>query len=440
MRPGRWLMRLFGPWCLLILLFGLLELWQQTDLLWTFWLISLVVLLAALLIDLGGRSDSGALSITRHLPGSLALGSAQSVVLHLANPLSHPVQLTVADHVPDNCQAAGLPGSVRLAANSEAELHYKLTPLQRGELGFGPVEIRLDSRWRLWQFRRLYAQPQQVRVYPNFAPIARMALLRFEQQIGKLGIHLQQRRGEGLEFHQLREFREGDAIRQVDWKATARARKPISREYQDDRDQELIFLLDCGRRMRAIDGELSHFDHALNATLLCAWMALRQGDAAGLLSFAGDERWVAPVKGRQSINLLMNQVYDLHSTTDISDFPIAAQSLLQRQRRRALVVLVSNIREEDDEDLRQAVELLKKHHVVMVASLRESMLDQRLHEQVADMATALDYVGTVDLHNRRQRLLQRLGKTGVAIVDSLPARLHLDMISSYLALKRAGRL
>ena len=90
------------------------------------------------------------------------------------------------------------------------------------------------------------------------------------------------RRGEGLEFHQLREYREGDSQRQIDWKATSRSGQLISREYQDERDQQIMLLIDCGRRMRAQDDELSHFDHVLNAALLLAYVGLRQGDAVGL--------------------------------------------------------------------------------------------------------------------------------------------------------------
>ncbi|MDP1165310.1 DUF58 domain-containing protein, partial [Klebsiella pneumoniae] len=90
----------------------------------------------------------------------------------------------------------------------------------------------------------------------------------------------------------------GDEIRQVDWKATARQQRLISREYQDERDQEVLFMLDTGRRMRAMDGEASHFDHSLNALLLTSYIALGAGASVGVLGFAGSCRWVKPVKGR----------------------------------------------------------------------------------------------------------------------------------------------
>src|SRR5690606_41328078 len=178
-------------------------------------------------------------------------------------------------------------------------------------------------------------------------------------------------RGLGLEFHQLREFRDGDTLRQIDWKATARKRTPIAREYQDERDQQIVVLLDCGRRMRSQDDELAHFDHALNACLLRSYVALRQGDAVGLATFAGEQdRYVAPLKGQAHISNLLNAVYTLDSTHRPADYAAAVNALLARQRRRALVVLVTNLRDEDDEELLGAVKRLGKQQRVLIASLR----------------------------------------------------------------------
>ncbi|MBT0875970.1 DUF58 domain-containing protein, partial [Campylobacter coli] len=122
--------------------------------------------------------------------------------------------------------------------------------------------------------------------------------------------HIRRRRGEGTDFHQMREYRVGDSLRQIDWKATSRARKLISREYQDEKNQQLLVVLDTGRRMLAREpaspqgAALAHFDHALDATLLVAYLALRQGDAVGLLTTGGERRWVPPRRGMAAIDTL----------------------------------------------------------------------------------------------------------------------------------------
>ena len=116
-------------------------------------------------------------------------------------------------------------------------------------------------------------------------------------------------------------------MRQIDWKATSRIRKLISREYQDQRDQQVFFLIDCGRRMTAKDGELSHFDHALNSVLLLAYVALRQGDAVGLMTFGGAPRYVAARKGAGMVNVVLNALYDLQPGMSSPDYANAATDL-----------------------------------------------------------------------------------------------------------------
>lgn len=316
-----------------------------------------------------------------------------------------------------------------------------MRPLKRGYFSFEHCEISLPSPLGLWSDKRLLNVIDNTRVYPDFARLYGGELLAVDNWISQLGVRQRQRRGLGLEFHQLREFREGDSLRQIDWKATARQRTPIAREYQDERDQQIIFMLDCGRRMRSQDGELAHFDHALNACLLLSYIALRQGDAVGLSTFASDHpRYLAPVKGTGQLNVLLNSVYDLDSTQRPADYQAAATQLLARQKRRALVVLVTNLRDEDDEELLTAVKRLSKQHRVLVASLREDLLDNLRHAPVQTLPEALAYCGTVDYLNARAELHERLSAHGVPVVDARPVELGAKLVTRYLEWKKAGTI
>jgi uncharacterized protein (DUF58 family) len=214
---------------------------------------------------------------------------------------------------------------------------------------------------------------------------------------------------------------------------------PIAREYQDERDQQIVFLLDCGRRMRSQDGDLSHFDHALNACLLLSYVALRQGDAVGLTTFAADRNvHVAPVKGQAHIGTLLNAIYALDSTRRPADFAAAINNLLARQYRRALVVLVTNLRDEDDEELLGAVRRLGRHHRTLIASLREDVLDRIRQTPVQSYDQALSYCGALDYLNARAGLYERLTAHGVPVLDSKPGELGPELVSRYLAWKKAG--
>jgi len=379
--------------------------------------------------------------VKRKLPGSLALGRWGEVHLELSHDHPTPLRVQLFDHVPDGLAFANLPQAITLQPGEGSELTYRVRPLSRGHFRYTRCEVSLPSPLGLWSERRYLALADATRVYPDFARLYGAQLLAVDNWLSQLGVRQRQRRGLGLEFNQLREFREGDSLRQIDWKATARQRTPIAREYQDERDQQIVFLLDCGRRMRSQDGELAHFDHALNACLLLSYVALRQGDAVGLCTFAGEQpRFLAPVKGQGQLNVLLNSVYDLNSTQRPADYQAAASQLLARQKRRALVVLVTNLRDDDDEALLTAVKRLGRQHRVLVASLREEVLDQLRQAPVQTLPEALAYCGTVDYLNARATLHERLAAHGVPVLDARPSELGADLVSRYLSWKRAGTL
>ncbi|WP_297842421.1 DUF58 domain-containing protein, partial [Pseudomonas sp.] len=357
--------------------------------------------------------------LQRQLPGSLALGRWSEVRITVEHHYPQPMTLSVFDHVPEGLTFENLPQVATLRPGEQVELGYRLRPLSRGHFDFERCEINLPSALRLWTTRRYVPLTDASRVYPDFARLYGGQLLAVDNWLSQLGVRQRQRRGLGLEFHQLREFREGDSLRQIDWKATARQRTPIAREYQDDRDQQIIFMLDCGRRMRSQEGDLAHFDHALNACLLLSYIALRQGDAVGISTFAGEQdRYLAPVKGTAQLNRLLNSVYDLRSTQRSADYSTAVRQLLARQKRRALVVLVTNLRDEDDDELLGAVKQLGLQHRVLVASLREEVLDAVRQTPVQTWQDALAYCGTIDFLNARATLHERLIAHGVPVLDA----------------------
>ncbi|WP_454876804.1 DUF58 domain-containing protein [Pseudomonas farris] len=399
----------------------------------------LLALLALAILDAIRLKRLPSPHVQRQMPGSLALGRWGEVRLEVEHDVAQPLNVHIYDHVPHGLDFELLPLSVELQPGQKSLIGYRLRPLKRGHFTFDHCEISLPSPMGLWSGKRLLNVVDNTRVYPDFARLYGGQLLAVDNWLSQLGVRQRQRRGLGLEFHQLREFREGDSLRQIDWKATARQRTPIAREYQDERDQQIIFMLDCGRRMRSQDDELSHFDHALNACLLLSYAALRQGDAVGLCTFASDQpRYLAPIKGSGQLKVLLNTVYDLDSSQRPADYQTAANQLLARQKRRALVVLVTNLRDEDDEDLLTAVKRLSKQHQVLVVSLHEEALDHLRHTPVQTLPEALVYCGTVDYLNARAELHERLSAHGVSVLDARPGELGTELVSKYLSWKRTG--
>ncbi|WP_020405347.1 DUF58 domain-containing protein [Hahella ganghwensis] len=398
------------------------------------------VLVLTLIADLLLSWRLTRLSASRRLTHNLSLERWITVGLKLSSSHTRPIRIRVFDMIPENCEYRQLPAVLDLHPGQASELSYDLKPRRRGPLTITNYSVQVSSLLGLWD---LSAQPELVseaKVYPDFASLSGLQLLAIDHQTSQLGIKRKPRRGSGLDFHQLREYRQGDSLRQIDWKATSRRHRLISREYQDERDQQVILMLDGGRRMLTQEGYTTHFDHCLNCLLMLSHVALRQGDAVSMMSFGSELRHIAPVKGAVNINRILNQFYDLYPDKSAPDYLQAAQELMLRHRKRSLVVLTTNLREEDTDDLIAACRLLRKRHLVLLANLREGALDRALDEPIEHLDGALRFAGVVDYLGERERLQKLLRAEGLFLIDSTPDHSTPEVINSYYAIKGAGYL
>ena len=429
--------RLFYSLSIVALIGLLATVWTDLIAIWQF---SLYVVLVSVAVDLLLVYLKQPIEALRDAPSSLPLGVNRQVKLRLHNHSKRSQSLQVYDHYPESMDVEGLPVSLSIGAKQYADIEYKLTAIERGKFFFPLVQIHLDSLLGLWQRNIKLDEISETHVYPNFAAISQYALLATDNNLSQMGIIKKRRRGEGQDFHQLREYREGDALRQIDWKATARSLKLISREYQDERDQEIIFMLDCGHRMLAKDDELSHFDHTLNAILLLSYVALRQGDAVGLGTFSGESRWIPPRKGYHTIQQILNTIYDLQPSSESPDFSKAATDLMIRHKKRALIIVLTNIRDEDSDDLLPAINLLRKRHLVLISSLREKAIDDVFHQPIEKLPDAILNAATHQYLQHRKKAFEKLLHNGTNAVETTPDHLSVELINAYLNIKSSGVL
>jgi uncharacterized protein (DUF58 family) len=392
------------------------------------------------LLDLVAGLRLPAPALTRRVQGSLAMGVRTEVKLRVANAAGFGVRMDLHDHHPASVEAEGLPRRVDLKRGEWSEIVYQVRPLARGETQFQPAEARLFSPLGLWQVSRRTGPSTGVRIYPNFRALAKYTLLATDNRLSQIGVLQVRRRGEGMEFHQLREYRQGDPQRAIDWKATARTQRLIAREYEEEKDQRVLLVSDCGRRMAAKDDELSHFDHALNAGLLLAHVALRQGDAVGMMTMGGINRYSEPRKSVAAVNAILNQVYDIEPTLAVPDYYLAARDVMTNLRRRSLVILLTNLRDEDDETLLPALRLLRSRHLVVLASLKESIISRALSARVDSFDRAVTHAAAAEYLAQRERAFRRIGAAGAVCLDVEPERLAISLVNRYLELKRGGQI
>jgi uncharacterized protein (DUF58 family) len=387
--------------------------------------------------------------LDRGLPHAFAIGVKRQVAIALEASGHRRWRVELFDRADPALVAEGLPVVVDLLPATRVETSYTVTPSRRGQVTFDAADVRVRSRWGLLELLVRLGEVEAKRVYPDFAQVARYAFLAGDRRLQQIGGKTFPRRGEGTDFKQLSEYRVGDSIRHLDWKATLRTDKPIVREFLDDRDQCVVLLVDTGRRMRADDRDAAaghaatHFDQVLNAVMLLSYVALRQGDAVGAMTFGtppGQERAFPPRKGARTLNLLMNELYDVQPGAVHSDYVLAARRLMGRQQTRALVIVITNFRDEDSHELGQALRLLRSRHLVLLASLREQIVGALLSQPVSSGEAAIDIASAHLYEQSRRDAFRRLAARDALMVDAEPAQLGIELVNRYHAAKRGGMI
>jgi uncharacterized protein (DUF58 family) len=396
----------------------------------------------------------------RRLPAAFAIGVPRTLTGALVNEGTRAWRLALFDHVDPSLDVEGLPQTLRVPAQARLEIAYQVTPRRRGEVHFAPADLRVRTILGTFELLLNAGPSESLRVYPNFAAVARYAWLASDNRLAEIGIKTAPPRGAGTDFKQLADYKPGDSIRHIDWKATLRHKRAIVREYQDERDQTVLFLLDCGRRMRADEGAAarrggSHFDEALNALMLLAHVALKEGDAVGAMTFgtdAADARHFAPRKGHASLNALIAALYDIEPRAAHSDYLTAAAELMRVQRKRALIVVLTNFRDEDSAEIEPALRLLRSKHLVLLASLRERVLRElaeqplvrgaggKANGELSNDIRAIEIAGAHLFAQSRRDAFARLAIRDGLLIDVEPAQLPAQLVNRYRAVKRAGLL
>jgi uncharacterized protein (DUF58 family) len=387
------------------------------------------------------------LEMRRHLPHAFAIGVPVMVQVSLDNQGDTRRLGRYQEYADATLMMPRLPLPFDVGARQRELLDVEVTPTARGLQRFDPAQVRLRSRLGLLDLDFRIGMDESRRVFPNFQEQARFAWLAGDRRVQSTGLKSVQRRGSGTDFDQLIDYQAGDPIRHIDWKATEKHDRPIVRKFQDERDQDVIILLDCGRRMRADDTQhgigATHFDQCLNALMLLAFVALSHGDAVGAMTFGvadGAQKRFAPRKGQQTLNALMADLADVEATATFSDYERIAAECVSQRRKRGLVVMITNSRNEDAPQLGAALALLRTRHVVILANLREEVVALIEEQALTNPESALECAAALEYANARDRLLKRLTNNGVRTIDCEPSRLGVELVNRYRALKRSGSI
>jgi uncharacterized protein (DUF58 family) len=397
--------------------------------------VDMVLALVAALDALFGRGAP--IEAERRPPVTFSIGRANVVEVTLRSRARRPLLVQLNEDLFAGARCDDLPLAVTLPPGGARTVHYRLTPSQRGAFTLGDEHVRWPTPLGLWLRQRRLPARDEVRVYPDLHAMRSYELLARQDREAALWRSARKRGGES-EFERLREYQRDDEFRHIDWRATARRSKLISRDYQLERNQNVLFALDCGRLMTAESDGLSQLDHALNAMLLLSHVALRLGDQVGQLAFDAEVRsFLLPAAGRRAGGRILQASYALQPRLVETDFRAALDQVALRARKRSLVVLFTQVI--DDLGAREVTRFargLLPRHLPLVVLFRDEELERLVHAPASGKGFDACVGGAAaELLLWRERLLGELGSAGVLTLDVAPRQLTAELIGRYLEIK-----
>jgi len=406
----------------------------------------LVLAVDAVLLALGFAdwwlARSTRLKVWRVLPTRLQVGVPVDIAVEVMNPGGRAVRFQVRDDVPEALAPSPEQLEGLLPRRSRIQLTYRVQPSRRGRFDLGDLHVRVRGPFGFsWQQRLVPAQAK-LSVFPDMRGASRLLLSDAALDLVNLGLRQLRRDGRGSEFSRLRDYAQGDTLRDVDWKATARRGKPVTRVMESERCQTVLIGVDAGRSMAAQAAGLTKLDHAVNAALFLAFVAVRNGDRVGLVVFAdGVKSFVAPAAGRAQYRKIVDTLYSAKPHLTYVDYVALFKELDVRLLRRSMLAVFTDFLDEDQAStMIEPMRRLAKRHVPVCLSVKDVALAQLLESNPGDAELAYQHAVASELLLERESLKRKISQHGVRLLDVDPDALSLAAVNTYLEIKARGTL
>lgn len=398
------------------------------------------LLLVAIAVDIALAAPVAALRLTRRGDTRARQGEHADVTLTVHNISGRVARARVRDAWPPSAGSRPRVHSVVVPPGERRLAVTRLTPTRRGDRRAERITVRCIGPLGIAGRQGRHVVPWTVRVLPPFDSRKHLPerLARLRQLDGLLTVN---RRGQGTEFDSLRDYVEGDDVRSIDWRATARRDAVVVRTWRPERDRRVVLVIDCGRTSAGRVGDTPRLDHSLDAALLVGALAARAGDTIDFIAHDQRPRAMVHAGTRGDVlPTLVEAMVPIEAALLEADHQALAAQILKRHRQRALVILFTDLNSAViEEGLLPVLPSLTARHSVLIAAVSDPRVDAMAAGRGSARAV-YDAAAAERARGERDRLTALLRRRGVEVVDAPPAGFAPAVADRYLALKAAGLL
>lgn len=386
--------------------------------------------------------DPAALRVERVGPDSFSIGRATEVTYRWRNPTNRRAHLVVREIRPDILGGAAPERRLSVARGDSTREVVRVVPLRRGRDTEGAFAIRSVGPLGVAARQGRRDVPWTVTVYPTLPASRLKASMAEAARRREAGLRPLRRLGEGRQFESLREWVPGDDTRYIDWKATARRSKVMVRQYEEERRQQVLLVLDAGRLLTAEIGREARMEYVVRAALWLAFAAHHHDDNVGVMTFADEVlHYVAPQRGRRGLRQVLDVLAVVRPRLVEPDYPAAFRYLAIRNPKRALTVFFTDVIDRlASEALVANVGALRRRHLPLVVTLRNPDLDSIAMNRPVVTRDAYRKAAAEELIAAREDALAQMRSTGAIVLDVPPGQASVAAVDAYQELKRRGRL
>mgnify|MGYP005846722593 FL=1 len=378
----------------------------------------------------------------RTMSEKLSNGDENEIHIALNNQFTFPVYLKIIDEIPFQFQQRNFEVQRKIKALAKDDYRYFLRPTERGEYYFGNLNLYATSPLRLISRRFTYDNNQMVPTYPSYMQLRKYDLMAFSNNLFQYGLKKIRRIGHTMEFEQIKEYVQGDDLRTINWKATAKKNELMVNQYQDEKSQNVYMMIDKGRVMKMPFNGLSLLDYAINATLVLSNVIIKKQDKAGVFAFSKKvENRVVAEKRQSQMQQIMENLYNIKTDFFESDFSRLYVDVKKHINQRSLLLLYTNF--ETLDGLYRQLPYLKgmaKNHLLVVVFFNNTELNELIQKKANNVQEIYDKVIAEKFAFEKRLIVNELRKYGIYSVLTQPENLTLDTINKYLEIKARGIL